>query len=352
MNVLVIPTNRPERVQEFLDAWSPWPWDKILIVEDAPAVSVTSNAVSGNGHGWNGEQVLTYSWQEIDRSLPQAWIISRRDSAIRSYGFWRAWAMGADYIFTLDDDCFPLDGEYVRKHMENLEATPAWQSTVPRLRVRGLPYMNTGTLQNVYVSMGLWLCHPDIDSIQTLARTGRSGDEVLDRGMSSRVMPSEQYFPLSGMNLAFRREVACLMYFPPMGVDSPYSRFDDIWAGLVLQRICRHLRYAIVCGQPLVEHRRASDPFANLVKEAPGIRSNEYIWETIDAVELRGREPLTCMQEMGAALEVHASGGEYVRHWGRAILEWCKLFEPGAHIASRDPFVSERVNNDGRSDHE
>jgi hypothetical protein len=205
--------------------------------------------------------------------------------------------------------------------------------------VRGLPYANAGTLRNIYVSMGLWVGHPDIDAVQVLARPSRRGtsgssgarndygDGVLDRGLSSRLMPGDQYFPMCGMNLAFRREAACLMYFPPMGLNSPYSRFDDIWAGLVLQRICRHLRYGIVCGQPVVEHRRASDPFTNLIKEAPGIRANENMWEIIDAVDLLGSDALTCMREMGAALGNYRDGDGYVRRWGCAILEWCKLFD-------------------------
>ena len=200
---------------------------------------------------------------------------------------------------------------------------------MPLLRVRGLPYANTGTLRNIFLSMGLWIGNPDLDAVQLLAQGARNGDSVLDRGVSSRVMPGDQYFPLCGMNLAFRRDIACLMYFPPMGETSPYARFDDIWAGLVVQRICRHLRYGIVCGQPSVEHRRASDPFVNLVKEAPGIRANESMWETIDAVELRGRDPLGCMREMGAALAGNETGGAYVQRWGCGILEWCKLFESG-----------------------
>jgi hypothetical protein len=117
------------------------------------------------------------------------------------------------------------------------------------------------------------------------------------------------------------------MYFPPMGQGSPYARFDDIWAGLVVQRICRHLRLSIVCGHPVVEHRRASNPFANLVKEAPGIGANESMWAVIDEVPLSGRDPLTCMREMGAALRDHASGDDYLRRWGSAILEWCRLFD-------------------------
>ena len=319
MKILVVPTNRPDRVEEFLEAWRPWPWDRILVIEDAPEASSAGD----------GDRIVRYGWREIDAGLAQPDIISRRDSAIRAYGFWKAWTMDADFIFSLDDDCFPVAGNYVERHLQNLEAMPVWHSTVPNLRVRGLPYANAGTLRNIYVSMGLWVGHPDVDAIQALAHPVRA-DAVLDRGFSSRVMPAEQYFPLCGMNLAFRREVACLMYFPPMGLNSPFARFDDIWAGLVLQRICRHLRYGIVCGEPVVEHRRASDPFANLVKEAPGISRNENIWEIIDAVDLLGSDPLTCMKEMGAALSDHKSRDEYVQRWGLAILEWCKLFDTTA----------------------
>lgn len=327
MNVLVVPTNRPEGLLPFLQAWHPWPWDRLLIIEDAPAVSFRVPASSRDGRPYEHHKVEVSSWTEIDQALPQPWIISRQDSAIRSYGFWKAWEMGADHIFSLDDDCFPLPGDHSRTHLDNLYDTPVWESTVPGLQVRGLPYRNLGRLRNVYLSVGLWLGHPDLDAVQALAHGPLTTAPGFERRVPSRVMPGDQYFPLCGMNLAVRREIACLMYFPPMGRDSTYSRFDDIWGGLVLQRICRHLRYAIVCGQPLVEHRRASDPFANLVKEAPGIRFNERLWELIDAVPLEGLDPLACMREMGTALEQHAVVDEYVAQWGRAILYWCKLFE-------------------------
>jgi hypothetical protein len=318
VNVLVVPTNRPANIAEFLEAWRPWPWDRIVIVEDAPQASPAPAE----------DRVVRYSWQDIDAALPQPDIISRRDSAVRAFGFWKAWEMGADYIFTLDDDCFPVDDEFVQQHVRNFERTPRWSSTVRHLRVRGLPYENVGTLGNVAVSLGLWVGHPDIDSVQSLAHPPRRLDTIIDRGLSSWVIPSEQYLPLCGMNLAFRRDVAVLMYFPPMGLHSPFSRFDDIWAGLVLQRICRHLRLSIVCGHPVVEHRRASDPFANLVKEAPGIRANEMMWEFVDGVALHGADPLTCMREVGDALSGHPTGDDYLQRWGRAILDWCALFSP------------------------
>jgi hypothetical protein len=324
VNALVVPTNSAERLAEFLEAWAPWPWDRIVVVQDAPEIDI---CVPDTLETVAAERLEVFSWAEIDTMLSDPSIISRQDSAIRSFGFWHAWASGAEIIFTLDDDCFPAGEDFVGLHRDNLFRTPAWQSSVPGMRVRGLPYDNAGFLRNVHVSMGLWRGCPDIDSVMTLAG-GQSAVSVT--GTATRVMPAAQYFPLSGMNLAFRREVACLMYFPPMGRGQPYGRFDDIWCGIVVQRIFRHLGYSIVCGRPLIDHRRASNPFTNLVKEAPGIVANEHVWETIDAVELSGDDPRSCMEEMGTALG--RSDDEYVARWGRAITAWCALFD-----VARDP---------------
>jgi hypothetical protein len=179
--------------------------------------------------------------------------------------------------------------------------------------------------------MGLWRGCPDLDAITMLAGGGTA---VSIASAQTRVMASHQYFLLSGMNLAFRREVACLMYFVPMGQGQPFRRFDDIWCGLGVQRICRHLGYSMTCGRPLVDHRRASDPIVNLVKEAPGVAANEHVWEAIDAVVLTERRPLGCMLELGAALAADADA--YLAGWGRAIGIWCALFDPAAVKAPAD----------------
>lgn len=316
MNALVVPTNSAARLAEFLEAWAPWPWDRIIVVQDEPTARLTiPDALREDA----AERLECHAWDDIDAALPDPSIISRQDSAIRSFGFWRAWATGAEIIFTLDDDCYPAAPGFVEAHRENLYRTPAWQSSVPGMRVRGLPYRNAGVLRNVHVSMGLWRGVPDIDAVSTLAGLGEPLGQV-----RTRVMPSAQYFPLSGMNVAFRREVACLMYFPPMGRGRPFRRFDDIWGGLALQRICRHLGYSITCGEPVVDHRRASDPFVNLEKETPGIVANERLWEAIDAVALTGMTPHACMVELGTAL---AAGEGYLADWGRSILGWCGLFD-------------------------
>ena len=317
MNVAVVPTNRPESLLEFLAAWKPSPWDRIVVIEDAPEQTIDPPDPS----------VEVFAWRDIDAALPDPSIISRGDSGIRAFGFWRAWQLGAETIFTLDDDCYPSSDDLVAGHLRNLHETPAWQSSVPGLRVRGLPYRNFGGPLHVDVSVGLWVGHPDLDAVQALANPAAEAGGSLVSAIDSRVMPSEQYFPMSGMNVAVRREAACLMYYPPMGKGSPYGRFDDIWCGLVVQRICRHLRHSIVCGRPVVEHRRASDPFVNLVREAPGIGANEEIWERIDSVDLRADTPLACMRDLGTELEARANGDGYVERWGRAIRSWCELFD-------------------------
>jgi reversibly glycosylated polypeptide/UDP-arabinopyranose mutase len=322
VNVLVVPTNSAERLAEFLTAWAPWPWDRILVVQDAPEIDLL---IPEPLQEIAAERLEAFSWAEIDRTLPDPSIISREDAAIRSFGFLRAWAAGAEVIFTVDDDCFPTEDDLVGLHRKNLFGTPRWQSSVPEgMRVRGLPYRNLGVLPNVQVSHGLWRGTPDLDGITALA--GTEPQPVSTVG--ARVMPERQYFPFSGMNLAFRREVACLMYFAPMGRGQPFGRFDDIWCGLALQLICRHLGYSIVCGAPFVDHRRASNAFVNLVKEAPGIGVNELLWETIDAIELSGREPRECMAELGAALAADADA--YIAGWGRNIGAWCDLFDQAA----------------------
>jgi hypothetical protein len=315
VNVLVVPTNRPQSLREFLAAWEPWPWERILVIEDGPEITIEVPSPA----------VEVFSWREIDAELPEPSIISRGDSGIRAFGFWKAWELGAEAIFTLDDDCHPSADDLVGDHLHNLYETPAWESTVPGLRVRGLPYRNFGGPLPVDVSVGLWVGHPDLDAVQSLANHAEMAGSLVSE-VRSRVMPSEQYFPMSGMNLAVRREAACLMYFPPMGNDSPYGRFDDIWCGLIVQRICRHLRRSIVCGRPVVDHQRASDPFSNLSKEAPGIEANEQMWERVEAVELHGGTPLDCMRDLGAGLRASADGDGYLERWGGAMLAWCELF--------------------------
>src|SRR5262249_40663034 len=150
----------------------------------------------------------------------------------------------------LDDDCLPIPGApnwdtraFIAGHLDALQRPPAWASSVPGVRLRGLPYGGWGHIAGVpvLVHMGLWTGVPDLDAVQTLAHAGPASGNG-HRGPPApphfepprgvRLMPAEQYFPFCGMHFCFRKEALPALYFPKMGENSPYARFDDIWCGL------------------------------------------------------------------------------------------------------------------------
>lgn len=317
---LVVPSCREGSLREFLRAWDGvGDWNELIVVEDGP--TRTFELPDSAGH---------YAWDDIARTLGEdAWIISRRDSAIRSFGFLMAYQAGADLIATLDDDCFPdVHGggmPICTAHARAMER-PRWVESIPGMRTRGLPYRNLGKFRAM-ANVGLWSDVPDLDSVQTLAgHPHASGGFRPPAG--SRVIPAGQYFPMCGMNLAFYREAAPLFYFPLMGDGQPYRRFDDIWGGVIAKRVMDHLGWHVSVGAPIVRHIRASDPMVNLVKEAPGIARNETFWREIDIAPLTAANPSRCMAEMGRWLET-ASTDDYTRRLGRAIQIWASRFDAG-----------------------
>lgn len=308
---LVVPSNRQNSIREFLKAWKAVEvhWDSIIVVEDSPEKTFD---IDVDHH---------VSWKEIEADLKEdSWIISRRDSAIRSYGFLLAYQQGADYIFTLDDDCLPEDPTFVESHLHNLTHTPRWVEAIPGQRTRGIPYFNMGQSSKVALSVGLWTGVPDYDSVQVLSNT-----PPIERLPDARVMPMGQYFPLCGMNLCYKREIAPICYFPLQGEGYPYRRFDDIWFGVIVKRILDHLGLQVVLGTPYIYHSKASDPMVNLVKEAPGIAANEKFWEVIDEIELTGDDPVSCMYNMATGLITQED--EYLAKLGQAMFKWAGLFD-------------------------
>jgi len=100
------------------------------------------------------------------------------------------------------------------------------------------------------VNAGFWLDNPDIDAVTRMERQpvvrgfkdGWSGNIVLSPGTWS---------PFNSQNTALARE-ALPAYFL-----SPYvGRYDDIWAGYILERIAEHLGEVISYGEPLVRQER------------------------------------------------------------------------------------------------
>jgi reversibly glycosylated polypeptide / UDP-arabinopyranose mutase len=312
--LLVVPSCRAPGLEGFLKSWDgKGGWDEVLVVEDGP---VKTFPLPGDIHH--------YSWREIDASLgADAWVISRRDSACRAFGFLLAWWRGFDHVLTLDDDCHPHAGHehLVPLHRLALERQPRWRSSVRGLRVRGVPYRNKGLLPDVAANVGLWSDNPDFDAPTSLVLGDGAGFEPPG---GSRVAPAGVYLPVCGMNLFLARPALPLFYFPPMGEGQPYRRFDDIWAGVLAKKALDHLGWRLAVGEPFVRHRRASDPFVNLQKEAAGIAANETFWEAVDALPLTATDPVAVADELGQGLTQNAD--TYLAGLGRALRAWARLF--------------------------
>lgn len=309
-NFLVVPTIRKQNISDFLKYWGHENW-QIIIIEDNPTKTLEFPS-----------EIIHLCWEDLHQHVGRNHIVfSRQDSGIRSFGFWLAHHMGADYIFTLDDDCLPLPNvSFIEEHIGCLEGTSRWTESVPGYRTRGLPYKNQGVLKNVVLNVGLWEGVPDFDAIQTLGKA-----DPVQLPSVNRIIARGQYFPMCGMNMCFKREACPLMYFPLMGLNQPYRRFDDIWAGIIMKKVCDHLNLLVSVGKPFIYHSKASDPMTNLVKEAPGIAANETFWETIDEIELTSNDPKWCMNEMGVKLLEH-SKSEYMSTLGASLCSWANLF--------------------------
>lgn len=317
---IVVPTIREASIQAFLRAWR-WPC-RVIVVEDNPEPTFQLS----------GANIAHYAWCDIDRDLGyDAWIIPRRSDCVRSYGYWQAWCQGADLIITLDDDCLPesdVDAPtFLAMHAANLrqDAQPAWHSTLTGTHPRGYPYQQTTRLVDVVLSHGLWTNVPDYDAVTQLVarRQGWSAPVAADG-----VIPRGSYYPMCGMNLAWRRDVTPLLYFLLMGQDAqgrayPYDRFGDIWAGIISKRILDHLGLGVWSGGPTVHHARASNVWANLRKEAPGLEANEAFWQWVDGVPLVGEDITGMYRQVAEAL---AARGGYWLTLARAMHTWGGLY--------------------------
>jgi len=317
--VIVVPSIREECINLFLDAWQDEFKDhQVIVVEDNPKHTFSI------GHS----NVLHFSWIEIDKAFGgRSWIIPRRTDCVRSFGFYRAWLAKPDMIVTLDDDCWPDDGQqFLDTHWRALQTKGtmcAWNEVGVGLVTRGVPYFNVERECEIALNVGLWSQVPDIDASTQLVKPRLA--PTVEFAPLQQIIPFNRYFPMSGMNLAFKPELTPAMYFLLMGHSYPYDRFGDIWAGLFVKKICDHLGLAVSVGAPIVKHMRKSNVFNNLIKEAPGIAVNEELWRLVDNVILSADTIAECYGEL--ARRITFTHDAYWDELRVAMLLWLELFQ-------------------------
>lgn len=311
---IVVPTIREECIKAFLKEWDEeFKRSTIFVVEDNPSPTFELGNYANLRH---------FSWEDIDKDLgTYSWIIPRRTDCIRSYGFYKAYEHGFDMIVTIDDDCYPNDKVFLDTHWQRLNNGKhlAWRETGEGVVTRGVPYINLHRERACVINHGMWTNVPDYDAPTQLVqnRLNRDFRHV------NQTIPFGMYFPMCGMNLAFRPQVIPALYFLLMGKNYEFDRFGDIWSGIIIKKICDYLGFCINSGEPLVVHKRASNVWENLKKEVHGLRVNEELWDAVDRVSLTKSSFKECYMELAKKLPL---SDKYWKKLKRAMLLWADLF--------------------------
>ena len=328
---IVVPTIREDCIHAFFEQWEQEfarPNVHLIVMEDNPTRTFRIESPIRTTH---------LCWEEIESELgSRAWIVPRRTDCVRSFGYFKAWQENPDMIVTLDDDCYPLEPGgvgFLEKHWQRLEeggSEEAWEPSGIGVVTRGVPYYKTARNRTCVLNHGLWERVPDFDAPTQLVQNRLN----LPFEFKNLTIPVGHYFPMCGMNVAFRPEVVPAFYFLLMGKEYRFDRFGDIWSGVFVKKICDHLGRAINSGDPAIDHQRASNVWANLNKEAPGLEVNESLWDAVDRVVLTEATFAGCYRQLAENLPQDGSAREYMVKLREAMLAWTELF--GAHGVSCD----------------
>lgn len=256
---IVVPTIRPESYAEFEKAWKPLiDKYKILVVK----------VEDGKEPKANGKTVKDIMGDYDD-------LIYNLNDGVRNLGFALIAKEHKDieYIISLDDDVVPY-GDTIQAHMNTLHKRRpiSWMSTAS-MYMRGFPYEVRNEAE-VMMSHGVWEGVKDWDAPTQLING--NPNVTFYRG----VIPKGVLYPHCAMNFAFKRKALPYIYQAPMSKELGFNRFADIWMGIECKRDFDNLGWAVVTGEAVVYHQRASNVFTNLQKEAKGLELNETYWKS------------------------------------------------------------------------
>ena len=248
----------------------------------------------------------------------------------RNVGYLMALESGADFIVSIDDDNYCLDGsDYFAEHSvvcheervaNVLSASGGWFNICELLDIqpavtvypRGFPYFARHKLAEVQetqgpvrirVNAGLWLLEPDLDAISWLALPVNAR-KFLGR---SPVLDQDTWSPINTQNTALHRDVIVSYYFVRMGYPLrgiPIDRYGDIFSGYFSQVCVRHMGHAIRIGTPVVEHRRNShDYMRDVTNELACIWVLEDLTSWLHEVRLSGDTNVDAYVSLSHAIE-------------------------------------------------
>lgn len=251
-----------------------------------------------------------------DRQKELGWecssLLGWKTIARRNIALLEALKWGADVIVSIDDDNIPVDRYFDsfydlwraswQKERWYLSSHGSYSDVVGApffsgLKVSGSGWFDPGYLQfpadgmdpvcqrgfpqqlsslrsfepvvdaRIGVAQGVVLGNPDTSAVDRISRhpTVHQVSEVLRAGVVSD--PRQVWAPLNAQNIAFLRELAPCFFMVPQ-----FGRHDDIFAGLVAQRVMRERDLFVHYGRPFVwQQRNQHDLIKDLKAELWGM---------------------------------------------------------------------------------
>lgn len=206
-----------------------------------------------------------------------------KSSACKQFGLWRAWKLGYDVVIVIDSDCI-IPKDFVNFHIFALEASgEGWTNPIhgSGWYSRGFPYAQRDLEK--WAHMGLWDKSLDLYGSDRLKNKEEPTSIPFPR---ANVQPA-QFFPLSGMNVAFRREaIPYMLFLPNVLIEDRYCimRHDDIWGGYIFQKIAQMKNKALSFGLPCVTHDTVVVAAEDAKAEEVMIKYEEKFYAFIDEV--------------------------------------------------------------------
>lgn len=238
-------------------------------------------------------------------------LVPENDMRRRNFGYLRAVELDSDIVITIDDDNLPLkDKSWLDLHVNGLTyfnprigsknriINPCQFLTLnhPGVYSRGYPlsayYSNdvsypSGRSKSI-LNLGLWINKPDVDSFMNLLYPDLSSEGYLGNLHFCFSASKNNYFPVNTQNTSFKKELSIFhnLYMEP----SLIHRYDDIWIGLIVQRLIHKMNDSASFGLPIVEHRRNSHDYVKDLKvEFNGIVLNNKMWNSIMSMPIESK---------------------------------------------------------------
>ncbi|KAK4282982.1 hypothetical protein QN277_014288 [Acacia crassicarpa] len=252
------------------------------------------------------------------------------------------------YIVCVDDDCFPARDnmgnvvDALAEHLFNLKtpATPFFFNTLydPFRKgadfVRGYPFsLRSGV--DCALSCGLWLNQADFDAPTQALKPGVRNLRYVDAVMT---VPVRTMIPVSGINIAFNREVVGPALVPALKLADEgklrWETIEDIWSGMCVKVICDHLGLGVKTGLPYVYRTQRGSAIESLKKEWQGVKLMEDIVPFFQSLRLpqSASTAEACVAEMAKTVKEKLGQVDplFLRA-AQAMEDWVKLW---ASVAS------------------